>query len=313
LRRENAERSPVSALSHQCLRGAITLLILLLLTTSACAAEESVLVDEAVSEWEVRFYVQRGLLLLVAGGVLTGIYLARWGRALPIRDIPALLAFEEAVARATEMGRPALFTAGGASEIRRVQTFAAMPLLRHVAKLSGELGNELMVPVCYPETMPLHANAVRDGYMDAGTPEQYRAEDLRFFPGGQFFFAIAAMGWMLEEQPAACFYFGWWEADSLMFAETGQTIQAMQIAGTDQLAQVPFFVASCDYTLIGEEFWAASAKIGRDPQLLGSMGAQDLFKLALLVLMVGGIVLCLHPGFAAWMSSVRALFVQSGG
>ncbi len=255
-----------------------------------------------------RFAAHAALLILIVVGVLTGIVLARRGRALPIRDIPGLNAFDEAVARATEMGRPSLFTTGGVCDIRRVQLYASMPLLRRVAALSGELGNRLIVPVAYPETLPVHANALRDGYIDVGALEAFRADDVRFLPGGQFFFAMATMGWMLKEQPAACFYFGWWEADSLMLAETGQAINALQIAGTDQLYQVPFFVAACDYTIIGEEFWASSAKISRDPGLLGSLGAQDLFKLAIVGLIVGGVLLCHYGRFAEWVDSLRKAF-----
>ena len=46
--------------------------------------------------------------------------------------------------------------------------------------------------------------------------------------------------------------------ESLILAETGNTIGAIQVAGTAMPAQLPFFVAACDYTLIGEEFFAAS-------------------------------------------------------
>jgi hypothetical protein len=254
-----------------------------------------------------RFAVYGTLLGLIVAGVLVGIALARRGHALPIREIPGLSAFDEAVARATEMGRPALFTTGGVCDPRRVQLYASMPLLRRVAALSGELGNRLIVPVAYPETLPVHANATRDGYIDAGALADYRADDVRYFPGGQFFFAIATMGWMLKEQPAACFYFGWWEADSLMLAETGQTINALQIAGTDQLLQVPFFVVTCDYTIIGEEFWASSAKMSGEPGLLGSLGAQDLFKLTLVALMVAGLLLSQHAGFTARVAALKSL------
>lgn len=255
----------------------------------------------------VRYLVYGIVLVVIVAGVLVAIGLARRGRSLPVREIAGLTVFEEAVARATEMGRPTLFTCGGTCEMRRVQLFASMPLLRHVAKLSGQLGNRLIVPVGFPETLPVHANAMRDGYLEADAPDLFRSEDVRFFPGGQFFFAMAAMGWMLKERPATCFYFGWWEADSLMFAETGQTIGAMQIAGTDQLYQVPFFVAACDYALIGEEFWAASAKISQDPQLLGSIGAQDVFKLVMLGLIVLGILACFVPALDGWMDqAVRA-------
>jgi len=274
-------------------------------TSAPVAAEQAA---DTTQQSSRRFVAHATVLALIIGGVLTGIALARRGHALPIRDIPGLSAFDEAVARATEMGRPSLFTCGGVCDIRRVQLFASMPLLRRVASLSGELGNRLIVATAYPETISIHANTVRDGYADAGALEGYRSDDIRYFPGGQFFFAMATMGWMLKEQPAACFYFGWWEADSLMLSETGQTISALQIAGTDQLYQVPFFVAACDYTVIGEEFWASSAKISRDPALLGSLGAQDIFKLAVLGLMVTGILLCQHAGFARWVTSIREIF-----
>lgn len=254
-----------------------------------------------------RFVTRAVLLMLILGGVLTGIILARRGRTLPIRDIPGLIAFDEAVARATEMGRPCLFTTGGVCDLRRVQLYASMPLLKQVASLAGERGNRLIVPVAYAETLPVHTNAIRGGYADVGALEEYQAADVRYFPGGQFFFAMATMGWMLTERPAACFYFGWWEADALMMAETGQTIGAVQIAGTDQLPQIPFFVAACDYTVIGEEFWAASAKMSRDPGMLGSLGAQDLFKLALLTALVAGILLSHHDGFALWLNSLRSI------
>ena len=48
-------------------------------------------------------------------------------------------------------------------------------------------------------------------------------------------------------------------AESLILAETGNSVGAIQIAGTAMPTQLPFFVAACDFTLIGEEFFAASA------------------------------------------------------
>lgn len=253
------------------------------------------------------FLVRRVGVLLIVMAVLVGIWFASRGKVLPIRDIAGLQVFHEAVARATEMGRPTLFTTGGACDMKRVQLFASMPVLRRVAELSGELSNRLIVPCCYAETMSVHVNAMKDGYASVNAIENFHVDDVRFFPGGQFFFAIASMGWMLKERPATCFYFGYWEADSLMFAETGQTINAMQIAGTDQLYQIPFFIVSCDYTIIGEEFWASSAKLSQDPYLLGSLGAQDLFKLGVLAFIVIGALLCTVPGIADAMVRLREM------
>jgi hypothetical protein len=84
---------------------------------------------------------------------------------------------------------------------------------------------------------------------------------------------------MVREKPAACFYMGGFFAESLILAETGNSIGAIQIAGTAQPAQLPFFVAACDYTLIGEEFFAASAYLSGEPDQLGSLKGQDVGKL----------------------------------
>jgi hypothetical protein len=56
-------------------------------------------------------------------------------------------------------------------------------------------------------------------------------------------------------------------------------------------SQLPFFVAACDYTLIGEEFFAASAYLSNDPEQLGSLKGQDIGKIIAAGLLVVGCVL----------------------
>jgi hypothetical protein len=96
---------------------------------------------------------------------------------------------------------------------------------------------------------------------------------------------------MVREKPAACFYMGSFFAESLILAETGNGIGAIQIAGTAQPAQLPFFVAACDYTLIGEEFFAASAYLSGSPEELGSLKGQDIGKLIVWIFMLIGVTL----------------------
>ena len=81
-----------------------------------------------------------------------------------------------------------------------------------------------------------------------------------FLADSQFAYAAGINGYMLREKPAACFYQGKFYAESLLLAETGNSIGAIQIAGTGSSSQIPFFVTACDYTLIGEEFLTASAE-----------------------------------------------------
>jgi hypothetical protein len=74
-------------------------------------------------------------------------------------------------------------------------------------------------------------------------------------------------------------------------AETGAQTGAFQIAGTDSVLQLPFFVTACDYTLMGEELYAASAYLSREPLLLGSLKAQDYGKLIALLTLAGFTIL----------------------
>jgi hypothetical protein len=67
-------------------------------------------------------------------------------------------------------------------------------------------------------------------------------------------------------------------------------VGAVQIAGTPSTLQLPFFVAACDYTLIGEEYYAASAYISREPIIVGSIKGQDLGKIILLLLSLSGVI-----------------------
>ena len=75
-----------------------------------------------------------------------------------------------------------------------------------------------------------------------------------------------------------------------ILAETGNSIGAIQIAGTAESSQLPFFVAACDYTLIGEELFAASAYLSRQPDQLGSLKGQDAGKLLVAAGIVIGVI-----------------------
>jgi hypothetical protein len=107
----------------------------------------------------------------------------------------------------------------------------------------------------------------------------------------QFGYTAYVSGLIVREKPAACFYMGCFYAESLILAETGNSVGAIQIAGTAMPSQLPFFVAACDYTLIGEEFFAASAYLSGQPDQLGSLKGQDVGKLIVAAVLVIGCLL----------------------
>ncbi len=237
------------------------------------------------------FNTYRGWLavftVIFSGLVAYFINVARTGRKLWVRKIAGLSAIDEAVGRATEMGRPVLFVAG-IQDISEIQTLAGLTVLSRVAKTAAEYGAQIEVPTCRSLVMAAARETVEAAYLAAGAPDSYQPDRIHYLTDEQFAFVAGVTGYMVREEPAACIYMGGFYAESLILAETGNHIGAIQVAGTAMPSQLPFFVASCDYTLIGEEFFAASAYLSDDPLQIGSLKGQDWGKfLSVVVLIVG--------------------------
>ena len=137
-------------------------------------------------------------------------------------------------------------------------------------------------------------------------PESYRPDLINYITDEQFGYVAYVAGKMVREKPATCFYMGAFYAESLLFAETGNSIGAIQIGGTAEPSQLPFFVAACDYTLIGEEFFAASAYLSGEPAQLGSIRGQDIGKLIAAAIVVLGTALATVGAFAPEGSAATA-------
>ena len=229
-------------------------------------------------------------MLLFSVAIVWNIYNARSGKELFVRRIPGLEAVDEALGRATEMGRSILYVLGIGS-VDTVSTIASMTILGQVARRTADYETPLRVPCNDPIVLNVVREMVKTAYLDEGRPDAYQEENIFFLSGDQFAYAAGVDGMMIREKPAAVFLQGTFYAESLLMAETGNSIGAIQIAGTDSEHQLPFFIAACDYTLIGEELYAASAYLSREPMLLGSLKGQDWGKILIFVTIVLGVVL----------------------
>ncbi len=227
------------------------------------------------------------LLSAFCGAVIYWIIHARRGRPLKIRKIAGLEAVDEAVGRATEMGRSCLFVPG-IQDMNDIQTIAGLTVLGRVAQTAAQYGATVDVPTCRSLVMTAARETVQTSFLAAGRPDAYREDDIYYVTDEQFGYVAYLTGNMVRKRPAACFYMGSFYAEALIIAETGNSIGAIQVAGTAEPAQLPFFVAACDYTLIGEEFFAASAYLSGDPEQLGSLKGQDVGKAIVGVLLAAG-------------------------
>ena len=193
---------------------------------------------------------------------------------LYIRPIAGIDAIDEGIGRATEMGRPILYICG-LGDAAQAATMAAFSVLGRVAQKTAQYQTRLIVPCYDPIVFSICQDVVKGAYLNAGRPEAYNEKDVFFVAQDQFPYVAAVNGIMLREKPATNFYLGQFYAESLMLAETGFEAGSIQIAGTDQLIQMSFFIVACDFTLIGEEMFAASAYLSKEPEQVGSIKGQD--------------------------------------
>jgi len=243
--------------------------------------------------------------VILFSAILYFISKAKSGKELFIRKIAGLDAVDEAVGRATEMGRKIIYIPG-INDLDDIQTIAGITILGRVAKLVAEYEAKLEVPVSRSMVMVSCRETVKEAYINAGRPDAYSDDMVHYLTDDQFAYAAACDGIFVREKPAAIFLMGTFFAESLVLAETGNSVGAIQIAGTARPAQLPFFVAACDYTLIGEELFAASAYLSKDPKLLGSLRGQDVGKvLFLLGILVGTILISFNILDISFIFNVR--------
>jgi len=217
--------------------------------------------------------------------ILIFIRVAKSGRKLYVRPLPGVQAIEDAVGRATEMGKPMIYSPG-ISVISDIATLASISILSRVAEVVAEFGSRLIVPNYDPIVYSVTDEVVKGAYLKVGRPDAYKADDVYFLTQRQFAYASGISGLMAREKPAANFFLGYFMAESLILAEAGSMTGAIQIAGTDSISQIPFFIVACDYTLIGEELYAAATLMGEDTRLLGGLKGQDYVKLVAMILLI---------------------------
>ncbi len=194
-----------------------------------------------------------------------------------IRKIPALNSIDEAVGRSTELGKPILYIPG-IMDIDNIQTLASLSLLSYIAQKTALYETELIMPVSRSVVMTVAQEVIKESYLKVGRSDLYRADKIFYLTDDQFGYAAAVDGIISREKPGAIFLIGAFYAESLILAETGFSAGAIQIAGTAMITQLPFFIAACDYVLIGEELFAASAYLSSDIIDKITLKTQDISK-----------------------------------
>ncbi len=231
-------------------------------------------------------------VVLVAFATWLAVSLVR-RRGLPrMRSLPPLSAIPDAIGRSTESGTPVVYITGWGGDMGRPTTMASMQILSHVSQKSAEYNCRLLFPSHDPVIASVAQDTIHQAATLAGRPEWESRTESAFLTQSQFGYAAAIEGLVARERPGAVMLLGTFEGEALILAESAHRSGAVTISGTDSTIQLSFFLVACDYTLIGEELFAASSMLSKDGEAAASIWAQDWLKyLVLFALLAGAVVL----------------------
>ena len=213
-----------------------------------------------------------------------------------IRKIGPLDAISELVGRSTEMGKPIVIQPGY-SGFTDAGAFAAdaisgLTILSYTCDLVAQYDAQPIIPVASAEFLPVVTEALELAYSRHHKQDRYKpVQQIRFFGPNQFSYAVGIEGIVDRENPVANVMVGMYAANSLIIAESFARAGAMQVSGSGNLYQVPFLVGICDFTLIGEEMYAAAAYLSKAPDQLSTIAISDIFKYLWIALAIVGAIL----------------------
>jgi len=237
------------------------------------------------------------LIVLVALVVFIYINIlwARRGKIIPkIRAMPALQAMREVIGRAAEEKRAVHISTGlgGLADEWAPMTIAAMSIFRKVARYCGEFGVRVKYFCILGHMLPPMQDLIKGGYALAGRPELYSDDMVEYVGEGQQRALMAAMmGYITREKPAVNVLLGAGFYETYISLGCGAVAGSLQIAGTPRLYYQGILIALADYTLIGQELYAAAASITENPPDLGGIKGQDWgIYLAVLIMIITAIL-----------------------
>lgn len=231
------------------------------------------------------------MLLVFAGVLLAFLRRAKQGWVPEMKHLPGLDAIDEAVGRAVEMGRPIMSNPGLGTLRGGPVTIAGLSVTAYVAKQAARKGAKLIIPIAEAELLPVVYETVREIYVAEGVPEAFDPDQIQWLSPNQWAWTCAIQGIAEREKVAANVMIGSFAAEAMILAETFSRLKAFQVGGLTNTYQIPFFIAACDYTLIGDEMLAAGAYLSGEPEQVSTIATEDVFKILFVAIILIGAIL----------------------
>jgi hypothetical protein len=209
-----------------------------------------------------------------------------------IRRVPALDAIEEAVGRATEMGKPVIASFGVCWNGFDYWTLAGLTVVSHVAKICASTDTRIIVPTGGSDgsvvVRPAAVETVRSAFASVGKTDNFNIDDVPFLSAFQGAYISGYVGLMQRLTPGAVILCGSHAYEGMSITEQSNFMGAITIAGASYISNMAAMACAADYLIIGEETPAAGAYLSQEPALIASIRVQDLYKFLTIILLILG-------------------------
>jgi hypothetical protein len=233
------------------------------------------------------------VLVLIAAGLLLGLTFVRRKSAPVFREIAAFARLRRAIGISVEdgtrlhisLGRSGLQTPNGAPGL------AGLAMLRHLIEQTSASDKPPVVTSGAGDLSILTRDTLQAGYKAAGAEDIYDPTTGRLTGLTPFSFAVGAIPSMRDEDVSSNVFIGHFGPEVALLTDTAERTNSPAVAAAvDPTAQAILY-ASVEEPLIGEELFAAGAYINAGPAHQASLQVQDILRVVIILVLLGGSVL----------------------
>lgn len=208
---------------------------------------------------------------------------ARSGKPLPeLRSFPAIDAIDEGVGRSVETDKPVHFGLGDASQLggdRAAGTISALNFLSYTAKACARMGAKLIVRISPAPHLLAQADAlVTDAYAVEGKIDELdKVYTIRYY-GDYRGYMTGGISDMTNLGVAMNVTMGALSVETIWAYAICRSMGGIGVGGGSRWGMIFGLAMLADYALLGDEMYAASAKISGDKEMASSFISGDWMK-----------------------------------
>jgi len=230
-------------------------------------------------------------LLLVLFTLVTLLFFLARVRRRRVPYVRPLAAFDRIppeLGKAAEAGHSlhVALGSGGIGGERTVTSLAGLQVLEGVADAAVAYAASPVVTVGDPTLLLLAQDILRRASERVGLPERYDPAMVRFVTTDPLVYGLGASDFVRHERVMGSVLAGAFGEEAALITYGGETRGLTQMAAADHLRALGALYPSSAFLAVGEELYAAGARLTRLPRYLAGLRTQDVLRFVLVALLL---------------------------